>query len=141
MHEKAIKNSKTKILALAREEKKLEEELKHLKNKSLKLTIVLQKIAAQPIFSSFLTPTRTLSMARAINLITYLQNELATAEVRLDAKLTESRTLKNKINLERVILILGNHSKINSFLRLISLFELFDKFKLLIRYVNRGNNE
>ena len=102
MHEKAIKNSKTKILALAGEEKKLEEELKHLKNKSLKLTIALQKIAAQPIFSSFLTPTHTLSMARAINLITYLQNELATAEVRLGTKLTESSTLKNKINLERI---------------------------------------
>ena len=102
VHEKAIKNSKIKILALAGQEKKLEEELKHLKNKSLELTIVLQRIAAQPIFSSFFTPTRTLSMARSINLITYLQNELAKAEVKLDAKLTESITLKNKINLERI---------------------------------------
>ena len=102
VHEKAIKNSKIKILALAGQEKKLEEELKHLKNKSLELTIVLQKIAIQPIFSSLFTPNRTLSMARSINLITYLQNRLARAEVRLDAKLTESSTLKNKIDLEKI---------------------------------------
>ena len=101
-HEKAIKSSKINILALTDQERKLEKQLKQLKYKSAELTIVLQKIASQPIFNSFLSPNKSLSTARSINLINFLRDELTTAKVRLNAKLAESNTLKSKINLERI---------------------------------------
>ena len=101
-HEKAIKISKINILALTDQERKLEKQLKQLKYKSVELTIVLQKIASQPIFNSFLSPNKTLSTARSINLINFLRDELATAKVRLNTKLAESNVLKSKINLEQI---------------------------------------
>ena len=101
-HEKAIKNSKINISALTDQERKLEKQLKQLKYKSVELTIVLQKITSQPIFNSFLAPNKTLSTARSINLINFLRDELATTKVRLNAKLSESNTLKSKIDLERI---------------------------------------
>ena len=100
-HEKAIKSSRINILALTDQERKLEKQLKQLKYKSAELTIVLQKIASQPIFNSFLSPNKSLSTARSINLINFLRDELTTAKVRLNAKLAESNILKSKINLER----------------------------------------
>ena len=100
-HEKAIKSSKINILALTDQERKLEKQLKQLKYKSAELTIILQKIASQPIFNSFLSPNKSLSTARSINLINFLRDELTTAKVRLNAKLAESNILKSKINLER----------------------------------------
>ena len=101
-HEKAIKSSKINILALTDQERKLEKQLKQLKYKSAELTIILQKIASQPIFNSFLSPNKSLSTARSINLINFLRDELTTAKVRLNAKLAESNILKSKINLERI---------------------------------------
>ena len=101
-HEKAIKNSKINILALTDQEKKLEQQLNQLEYKSVELTIVLQKIASQPIFNSFLSPNKTLSTARSINLINFLRDELATAKARLKTKLADYNILKSKINLERL---------------------------------------
>jgi len=101
-HEKAIKSSKINILALTDQETKLEQQLKQLEYKSIELTIVLQKIASQPIFNSFFSPNKTLSTARSINLINFLRDELATAKVRLNTKLAEHNILKSKINLERI---------------------------------------
>ena len=101
-HEKAIKSSKINILALTDQETKLEQQLKQLEYKSVELTIVLQKIASQPIFNSFLSPNKTLSTARSINLINFLRDELATAKVSLNTKLAEHNILKSKINLERI---------------------------------------
>ena len=101
-HEKAIKSLKINILALTDQKRKLEKQLKQLKYKSVELTIVLQKIASQPIFNSFLSPNKTLSTARSINLINFLRDELTTAKMRLNAKLAETNILKSKINLERI---------------------------------------
>ena len=86
-HAKAIKNSKINILALTDQERRLEKQLKQLKYKSVELTIVLQKIALQPIFNSFLAPNKNLSTARSINLINFLRDKLAAAKVRLNTKL------------------------------------------------------